>query len=97
MDSSSKKGSMSSTGQKCSSYKNRGYLQRDSSPRGWGPRRGTPAAARARGEGIRGNLPGQTRLTGSFEGIVVVKIEYVFDGPKVLKLQKSQCVGLKIS
>jgi len=24
----------------------RGYLQRDSSPREWGPRRGTPAAAR---------------------------------------------------
>ena len=53
-----KKKNMSSTGQKCSSYKNRGYLHRDSSPRGWGPRRGTPAAARTRGEGIRGNVSG---------------------------------------
>ncbi len=41
--------------------KNRGYLHRDSSPWGWGPRRGTPAAARARGEGIRGNVSNPTQ------------------------------------
>jgi len=50
----------------------RGYLQRDSSPRGWGPRRGTPAAAR----GVLEILAAKERSPRSIGN--VAKLEYIF-------------------